>query len=433
MSKHVRWLLGEIDRWTAEKIVTPAQAAQLRARYAPVAPPVSWGLILFFALGAVIVGLGVILLFAYNWDAIPKFAKLALIFAAVIAAHAGGLRLRAHDDWRAQLGEGLSLLGTMAFGAGIWLVAQVYHIDEHFPNGFLIWALGALVLAWALQSIGQAVVATILLAIWGGLEAISFSRPADISSLLVVGAIGPLAWRTRSALLLTVGLAALYWLVIVGASHWHGVPGVFGNLFALSVLLIAVDKFPAAERFGDRGPGVLRFFGWTGFLLGSYCLGFADAADDVLGNWAEVSPGFVTALAYRWILFALALAAWGWLAARRWKTVRREEWLCPIALVYAQGLVLFNRSDDVLVAIVFNLVCLGIAAAWMIRGCREGALRPTVLGSVLLAAIVFARYFDLFDDLFVRGVIFVVFGGVLFAEGFYYRKLRRAEAEGGER
>ena len=54
----------------------------------------------------------------------------------------------------------------MFYGAGIWLVAQVYHIDEHYPNGFLFWALGALVLAWALESIPQALLATVLFTIW---------------------------------------------------------------------------------------------------------------------------------------------------------------------------------------------------------------------------------------------------------------------------
>jgi uncharacterized membrane protein len=48
---------------------------------------------------------------------------------------------------------GLHLLGTMMFGAGIWLIAQIYHIDEHYPNALLIWSLGALGLAWALPSL----------------------------------------------------------------------------------------------------------------------------------------------------------------------------------------------------------------------------------------------------------------------------------------
>ena len=47
--------------------------------------------------------------------------------------------------------------------------------------------------------------------------------------------------------------------------------------------------------------------------------------------------------------------------------------------------------------------------------------------AVLFAALVFARYFDLFHSLAWRGVAFLVLGGVLFAEGFYYRKLRQAE------
>jgi len=50
------------------------------------------------------------------------------------------------------------------------------------------------------------------------------------------------------------------------------------------------------------------------------------------------------------------------------------------------------------------------------------------VGSLLLAAVVLARFFDLFESLAVRGLIFVVLGAVLLAEGFYYRKLRRASA-----
>ena len=68
----------------------------------------------------------------------------------------------------------------------------------------------------------------------------------------------------------------------------------------------------------------------------------------------------------------------------------------------------------------------------MVRGCRAGGLRETVLGSLLLAAVVLARYFDLFDSLAARGLAFLVLGGLLFAEGFFYRRRRReGETEGG--
>jgi uncharacterized membrane protein len=74
-----------------------------------------------------------------------------------------------------------------------------------------------------------------------------------------------------------------------------------------------------------------------------------------------------------------------------------------------------------------------MASMWMVRGCRTGQLRAVVLGSLFFAALVFARYFDLFESLALRGLVFLVVGGVLFAEGFFYRRLRQAdEARGGE-
>ena len=77
----------------------------------------------------------------------------------------------------------------------------------------------------------------------------------------------------------------------------------------------------------------------------------------------------------------------------------------------------------------FTIVLLGVAAMWMWRGCRESRLQPTVLGSLLLAAVVLARYFDLFEDFASRGIAFIILGGILIGEAFYYRKVKR-ESEG---
>ncbi len=109
----------------------------------------AWGRIIFFSIGAILFGLGIILLFAYNWERMHKFAKLAVIVLALLSVHGSGLWLRRPGGRYRSAGEGLHLAGTMFFGAGIWLVAQIYHIDEHYPNAFFIWGCGALAMAWA--------------------------------------------------------------------------------------------------------------------------------------------------------------------------------------------------------------------------------------------------------------------------------------------
>jgi uncharacterized membrane protein len=437
MSKHTDWLNQESERWTDEQIITAEQATRIRRLYETPASALSWGLLVFFGLGAVIVGLGIILLFAYNWDDIPKAGKLALVFGSLMAAHAAGLWLQAKNDWRPRLGEAFSLLGTMLFGAGIWLIAQIYNIDEHYPNGFLMWALGALALAWALQSVPQAILATALLGIWGGAEVLGFAAPADASALIVALGVAPLAWRCRSPVLAAVVLAALYWLLLCNAGFWGGGAGAFANALALSALLLALvpgkQPLPALQAFS----GVFRFFGYLGFVACSYLLSFHDIVHSLLRWSGEHEGGFAGPL-YRWVVFALAAGAWAWRVVRaaqgHRRDVRAAEWLCPIALVYVQLMtVRAQDTDDGFIAIMFNLVCLGTATAWMVRGCRTSRLGLTVRGSGLLAIVVFARYFDLFDSLAMRGLIFLGFGGVLFAEGFFYRRIRaEAEAGGGE-
>jgi uncharacterized membrane protein len=435
MNKQQRWLTTEVEKWTAAKIISGEQATAIRALYREPAGGVSWGLIVFFGIGAVVVGLGVILLFAYNWDAIPKIGKLALIFSAITAAHVGGVVQGRREGWRVKLGEALSLLGTMGFGAGIWLVAQIYSINEHFPTGFLIWGLGALAMAWALSSVAHGMLAAVLIAIWGLAEAWGFNAPMDGAALLLLVGVGPLVWRWRSALLLATVLVALYFLLLGNAAHWGGASAAFAAAFSVSALAVAAGKQTPSRAETDRLRTVATFFGLTGFVVCAYIASFHATTEHLLRWSAYDAANAVYAVFYRGGIFALALIAWVLVAWRAWRgdvaRVALEEWLCPIALVYSQlvGLGVVGLGGW-FVAVVFNLVCVGVASAWMVRGCRESRMRPVVLGSVLLSFVVFARYFDLFESLAVRGLVFVGFGAVLFAEGFFYRRLR-ATSEAG--
>lgn len=435
MNKHHRWLETEVERWVGGGIISREQGAAIRGLYAAPANQVPWGLIVFFGIGAVVLGLGVILLLAYNWEDLSKGVKLGLVLGGVAVAHAAGVMQARAGGWRVRLGEALSLLGTMLFGAGIWLVAQIYHIEEHFPNGFLFWALGALAMAWALQSVSHGVLAAVLIAIWGLAETLGFDWRVDWALLLLTAGVGPLTWRKRSALLASALLASLYLLLLANAAHWAGGAAAFAAAFSLSAVLLALAKL-AEVREEIRGlRRVLRFFGIAGWLVCSYIGGFHGAVDDLLRWSSEPRDGGWAAVIHHGAWFGAALILWAWVALkvkRGERGVRTEEWLCPLALVYAQLAAFAGEALDArFVSVVFNLVALCVASAWMVRGCREQRLRPVVLGSVLLSLVVFARYFDLFESLAVRGMVFIGLGAVLFAEGFFYRRARGA-MEAGE-
>lgn len=441
MSKKIQWLLAEVELWQTEGLITPDQASKLRRRYPLPADGPPWGLLVFACAGVIVLGLGVILLFAYNWDEIPKFGKLALIFGATLGAHAGGLHLYRRDGWHRRLGEALMLLGTMFFGAGIWLVAQVYHIDEHYPNGFLLWAAGALALAWVLPSTIHGLVATVLIAIWGGSETMEFHDPKVSALLLLAVGIVPLAWRQASALLLAFALSATGFLLLSQAMHFGGVAHTMVATLALGVLLIAAGHLTRHHRPEfSAGATVMSGFGFVGFLVCAYTLGFPRASADLLNLTRTRGEHPTLALMQTWSLFGCALAAWLWsgrLALQRALRIPPEEWLVPIALLYAYGCAALGPTgpgNDGVAAVAFNFVVLGIAVMWMWRGCNTSQLRTTVLGSLLLAVLALARYFDLFHSLAARGFAFILLGGVFLAEAMYYRRNRRnaSESSGGD-
>ena len=94
MRKNIKWLLAEIDLWLNDGLIASEQAELIKRRYPLPGQESAWGRIIFISMGAVLFGLGVILLFAYNWERMHKFAKLAAIIMALLTAHGTGCWLQ---------------------------------------------------------------------------------------------------------------------------------------------------------------------------------------------------------------------------------------------------------------------------------------------------------------------------------------------------
>jgi uncharacterized membrane protein len=147
-------LEGEVTQWQRERLVTETQASAILAWYERGQGEQGRGrlAVALAFLGAILVGIGVIVLFAANWQAIPGWTKLVLIFAAVIASNAIGFWLRYQHHGFEGTGNALLFLGTLLFGAAIFLIAQGYHVNAHEPALLLLWAVGVLPMAYLLGS-----------------------------------------------------------------------------------------------------------------------------------------------------------------------------------------------------------------------------------------------------------------------------------------
>lgn len=437
---HHKWLAGQLDEWVKEEIVTSQQAAALRRRHPFLTEGgLPWGAIIFSCLGAVIIGLGVILLLAYNWDKIHRLYKLGMIIGAIVIAHGIGLRLFFASTRYRNLGEALCLLGTMLFGAGIWLVAQIYHIEEHFTTAFLLWGMGAFLLALVMSSIPQAILSAVLIATWCVTERVTFDVAMPVAPLLIF-CLGVFAWLKQSRILLAIVIPAFVICFEVVVPHSEDVWSVNLSLLEIGAMLVAFQLL--VRRVGNfpKSSAVFGFFGWVLFLVLVFILAFPDAYNEwMLGAVREMS---MSTAAWQYLLGAACMAVW--IAILLYHVFRvetpdrqligLETYLIPLTVLFIFTRLFFwpdyTVYSDWTIAAPLNMVFLVLSVGMITRGCRRALIGPTVIGSLLLIALMLARFFDLFGSLVVRGLVFLVVGAGLFAEGIFYSRARRRKDEG---
>jgi uncharacterized membrane protein len=88
-------LAVEVDAWQRERLITAEQGAAILARYQlrpAAARAVRLGPVAMFVsiVGSIAFGVGVVLFFAANWEALPAWSKVLLVFGATGSAYAAG-------------------------------------------------------------------------------------------------------------------------------------------------------------------------------------------------------------------------------------------------------------------------------------------------------------------------------------------------------
>jgi len=126
-------------------------------------PGMRWPVVLAIAFGSIMVAAGVLLFVAAHWEDLSPTQRFLVVLAMISGFHlaAGALmpRLRA-------LGLALHTVGTVALGGGIFLAGQIFNLQEHWPGGILLWAIGALLSWLVLRDWLQATLAALLVPAW---------------------------------------------------------------------------------------------------------------------------------------------------------------------------------------------------------------------------------------------------------------------------
>ena len=407
--KHIHWLHKELDQWKEEGIISEEQSHQLQAKYGfiPKEGP-SWTRLITVLAGAILILLGIILLFAGYWYGFSpngRFDWSLAILLLAIAVVGGGV-------WKAKpasmVAESITVIYMGLLTATTLLVADTFYTGEHMGLYVLIILCCALPIIYVLDSALGMILYLIGVLGW------SFSShplnawvgPAAVGGLLLVAV--PYYIRrfgqyqqVKDPLLVSVSWAfvgAIFGEVFFTLSTYE--PQM--NLFFISVLgavtygLGTLEKKITLLALPCKGVGAIALL-YT-IVEGTY-----------LSTWVRIGESSMAWWLWCCMLLSLGIA---FLVLRRLVLGKRIEsaiGLIPF-VIFGCYVVTVSGSTPILTSILFNAYIFVAALGTFIRGTL--VKKVSLLNSSILTLIAMfgARFFDPSFTFIERGVSFLVLG-----------------------
>ena len=424
-NKHLQWLHDELPSLVKAGILPADVADKLRQHYGPVPARAgkNWVLLIFGILGAALIGAGVILLVAHNWDDLSRPVRTALAFAPLLAAIGFAGWVLTYRSASAPWCEGVATAWALTIGATISLVAQIYQIHGDPARFFLTWILLALPIVYVLRSSVAASLYFIGTTTWVGCTVWPHHRATSLWYWgLLVLVLPHLAgvWRAnrygwRAGLtgwVLAICLCIGTGMSLQGALHGTWIVAYTG-LLAL-MYLTGKRWFDAAPTLWQRPWQTIGAVGLGEVALN---LTYQWPWKEIHSQWARQQQVWTSnPIMIAGNLLAAGLAIAAIIAVAR--DLRRIGWnnidrllvgLAPVCGV-AGYVAAATREMDSLPQALFNVYLFVLGLGALIAGIRGNKLGTVNAGLVALAALIVARFFDSELTFLARGLAFIGIG-----------------------
>ena len=434
-------LARDLEYWQSQGWLDKAGAEAILAANKPEQTGSRLPTILGF-LGAVLIVFAAMSFVAANWDYIPRIARLILLLGGMAISYACAWLLVRRDYVMA--GDAAILIGTGIYGAAIMLVAQIYHIEAHYPDGVLMWSLGAALAALLTFSRGALVVAIAGAGFWTLSEMLSFGWDVHWPFLPLWAALTLLSivirWSPAQHLTL---MAILAWFVVAMGQifellDWSPSEALSLLMASAALLFAACHMVPRAIK-PDGLPTLFltyassaRFYALFSILALAFLTRLAGIEFVERGVGSGGLQWMIINLALIAVTVALAVFAW------RQQTLRPVDIAAIIAasiypLLIAIGIVGGSIDGNGLAVAMADAAFVLLLAVWSIDYGQHKDNRTALnLGLITFGIEILYLYFETFGSLLDTAFFFLTGGVLLIGLGWVLNKLRLRLASRGD-
>jgi uncharacterized membrane protein len=436
----IRWLRGQLPELVASGAISSDSARAIERHYDFTEARSNFGFVLLAIVGSALVGAGIILVIAHNWDQLSRATRSTIAFLPLIVAQALGVFVLMYRRESQASRESVAILDVAAVGAAISLISQTYQIQGTFADFMCVWLLLSIPVVYIFQSTFGAVAYMVGTVVWMSAETSwRFSKPEQLYFWLFLLAAVPylvLVFRRdrsgRQATILSVCtlLAAAAGLGFTVESTRANLGGIaFSGLFAAAYLLgmkflrdAGSQQLPAVAVLGGIGVGitaiVLSFQStWQMSVSPSWAL---TGANRIIGIAIELFFPVAAVLIFVWDLLQRKRIAFS-LAAGAMPLVAGAAWI--VASLAPAGQRAYQTPYSSGAAFIFDVFALVLGVELLARGVRANSLVRANFGLLVIAALAIARFFDSDLSFATRGAGFIIVGaGFLIANLIFFRR-----------
>lgn len=437
----VGWLYGQLPGLVRDGVVSAEEGERLAAHYGPLPEARSGKLAMaaFAIVGTVLVCLGLILLFAFNWRDLPRAARVVLACLPLCASLGLGAfavaKRMSSSAWR----EAVPAAVILSFTGGLALIGQTYQLPGKGDELLLPCFLLALPLVYIFDSSIAQLLYLIGISAWtclrqaGGGEAAAFWP----FLLLILPRVGFKLAKDRhsaeSGLSLLMVAACLS--VCLGVSLEKVMPGLwiiaYGSLFSC---LYLVDGLWLEGPSGSLARPFLSI-GRTGLVAMAFILSYGWPWMEI--GWDNMRSGERFKASLAWVDYAVVgsfLAAALSLCALAMVKRKSRDLAFALFPLLISGCYLavsaWEESDAVLIGVhlAMNLFILYAGMRTLLSGLKARRLADANLGAFIIALLIFLRFVfaeDFSDSLVFRGLAFIAVGSGFLAMNFVLARVYR--------
>ena len=432
----IRWFLGELDNLVERQVISPETQASLRGHYDGVlasldshpARAIPLAMIILASLGALLIGGGIILLFAYNWDSFSRELRAAIALAPAIV----GLALTAfviakdkHHAWREFAGVWLMISAYSAMG----IICQTYNLGGSFWKFMAAIVFMTLLVPLITRSAGAAILQIVGTVVFGFTLLDMYSRHTSgdyyVIFIWAAALLGPALYfiftrdgKTRGERIvdsiMTAAAYAFFYcqtVFLLGEmissrnSEYFILPGIlFGGVFAL---LIGENLKKSHEILLAW---LWHLVGWAGVIITFSIFQITDYHEHYLFEW----PVFVVHAVAAVLFFIYGYFCW-----KRGRPLELLICSMPAIMVLTATIAQAPFIQQTIPPAALASIAIGILGYVGIHlGIKEECLAMLNGSLALLLSAILIRFFDGDFSTLTRGIAFIVCGILLLGINF---------------